>query len=276
MATIENKSKNSQIDIRQSKEYGDFLRGIGWVVEDTTMGQVFVKKIPILGSAIKIQRTNHVNLSEIKKLQRKYRSFLTIIEPEVNLDTEEITKAGYKLTNSSYLPTKTLIIDISASLPDVLLSIKKDARYGIRKSENEKIVEVKDVEEFRNNWKKAVSGKLHVLSVKHLISLKNAFSKNIIFTQTVDGSAGGIFIVSGKTGYYWVGFYGDSARKRSASYQIIWNGISWCKKRGATKFDFEGIIDERFPRSGWSGFSHFKKSFGGEQIYYPGCFVKWF
>lgn len=48
----------------------------------------------------------------------------------------------------------------------------------------------------------------------------------------------------------------------------------WAKKRGCKIFDFEGIYDERFPNKSWLGFTHFKKSFGGYEVSYPGTYTK--
>lgn len=276
MASTKVKIKDRPLDIRQSREYANFLTRISWQVECSSIGQVFIKKLPIIGSALKIQRTTKINLKEIYALQKKHRAFLTIVEPEIGVDTKPLINAGFKLTNSSYLPTKSLVVNLVESKEKILSQMKKDARYGIRKSEHEGLEVFNDTSEFQKNWKGAVNGKLHVLPVNHLNSLKSSFGKNIIFLQSKDKEAGAIFIVSGKKGYYWVGFYSDTARKKYTSYKIILEGILWCKKQKAEEFDFEGIIDERFPKTTWSGFSHFKKSFGGSEIYYPGCFVKWF
>ena len=43
---------------------------------------------------------------------------------------------------------------------------------------------------------------------------------------------------------------------------------------GAKILDFEGIFDERFPNKKWKGFTHFKKSFAGYEVEYPGAFSK--
>jgi lipid II:glycine glycyltransferase (peptidoglycan interpeptide bridge formation enzyme) len=43
---------------------------------------------------------------------------------------------------------------------------------------------------------------------------------------------------------------------------------------GCKIFDFEGIYDSRFPIKSWLGFTHFKKQFGGNEIAYPGCYIK--
>jgi lipid II:glycine glycyltransferase (peptidoglycan interpeptide bridge formation enzyme) len=48
------------------------------------------------------------------------------------------------------------------------------------------------------------------------------------------------------------------------------------KKRGSLVWDFEGIFDQRFPNKDILGYTHFKKSFGGKEIEFPGAFTKWF
>jgi len=86
--------------------------------------------------------------------------------------------------------------------------------------------------------------------------------------------AGAIFLLGDKIGYYWQAFSNKEARRLQAQYKIVWEGILWAKKRGAKIFDFEGIYDERFPDKSWLGFTHFKKSFGGHEVEYPGAMLK--
>ncbi len=74
--------------------------------------------------------------------------------------------------------------------------------------------------------------------------------------------------------YYWQAFTGTFGRKNQTQYKIVWEGVLWAKKKGVKVFDFEGIYDERFPNKSWRGFTHFKKSFGGYEVEYPGAFVK--
>jgi lipid II:glycine glycyltransferase (peptidoglycan interpeptide bridge formation enzyme) len=63
-------------------------------------------------------------------------------------------------------------------------------------------------------------------------------------------------------------------RSTLSQYTLLWNGILWAKKNGYKIFDFEGIFDPRFPDKNWKGFTHFKRSFGGEEVIYPGCYTK--
>ena len=239
--------------------------------------QYFIKKIPILGSAIKLQRTRDFQLSDIDFLCKKFRVFQIIIEPEVLTKKARnlLGIAGYRLSNTPYLPTKTLQLDISLPLQKVLSQMKKDARYSIRKSEKLVVYESQEIETFRKAWKEAVGHKRHVLPLSELQAFKDAFGKNMVIIMNKFHTSGAMFLVADSTCYYWVGFTDDFARKSLIQYKVLWSGIQWAQRNKAKIFDFEGIYDERFPNEKWKGFTHFKKSFGGVAIEYPGCFTKW-
>ena len=89
-----------------------------------------------------------------------------------------------------------------------------------------------------------------------------------------EAKAGAIFLIGDGVGYYWQAFTNKEGRKEQIQYKIVWEGILWAKKRGAKVFDFEGIYDPRFPDKSWLGFTHFKKSFGGYEVEYPGAYTK--
>ena len=166
--------------------------------------------------------------------------------------------------------------------------MKKDARAALRKTQNpnSKIQIVTDLSKFRGAWRRAVGWKRYVPPLSHLIALKNSFKENSLFLtanisepKQYNGSnrytvAGGIFLRADKTAYYWQAFTDAQGRKLNAQSKIVWEGILWAKRRGAKVFDFEGIYDSRFPNKSWLGFTHFKKSFGGYEVSYPGVFVK--
>lgn len=278
METTSIKKKTSALrplDLRQSKEYGAFLTDIGWEVIGEPGRQMFLKKIPIIGSALKVQRANIIDWELIKETQRKNRVFMTIIEPQDTTYVVDIKDHGYKTSNSPYLPTKTSILDISKSEDQILSSFKKDTRQSVRRTSDMDIYEETSIEKFRSAWALETKGARHVLPLNHLEALKRAFGKNFIILMAKDSSAGGVFISMNGTTSYWIGFTGDKARKTLAQYQIIWRGILWGKSRKSKHFDFEGIYDERFPKKDWIGFSHFKRSFGGAEVLYPGCFIRY-
>lgn len=263
------------MDIRQSKEYAGFLKEIGWTVEKLQKDQVFIKKIPLIGSAIKIQRTQKIDFKKLQEICEQNRIFQIIVEPEVNFgDLKSLYKNGFKLSGTPYLPTKTLQVDLTKSKKEIIAQMKKDGRYSLRKSEKIVVKEEKNIEKFREQWFSVVGHKRHVLPLKHMNAFKKTFGKKMILISWRKES-GGMFLIAGDTAYYWIGFTSDKARDSLAQYQVIWKGMMWAKENGAKVFDFEGIYDDRFPIKGWQGFTHFKKSFGGKEIIYPGSFIKW-
>lgn len=261
-------------DIRQTSQYAHYSKKIGWKVERHTEINYFIKKIPLVGSIIKIQRPGEIRIDKIRELAKKYRCFQVIMEPANELDAKYLRSLGFKLSKSPYLPTKTLLLDLVKSEKGLVKGMKKDARYAIKKTEDLKTKEAKDIEIFREGWKKSVGVKRYVPPLSHLLALKNSFKQRCLFLTTGDSSAGAIFLIGDKIAYYWQAFTNKEGRKRLAQYKIVWEGILWAKRKGVKIFDFEGIFDERFSNKSWQGFTHFKKSFGGYEISYPGTFTK--
>jgi lipid II:glycine glycyltransferase (peptidoglycan interpeptide bridge formation enzyme) len=264
------------LDIRQTPRYAKYLRKTGWQVEELSGVNCFIKKIPFLGSVIKIQRPEIIPLKKIKNLVKKHHAFQLIIEPKTKIDAEYLKKSGLRLISSPFLPSKTLILDLTTSHERLLKQLKKDARYALRKTDKLVVAKPKNITDFYNSWKKAIKRKRYITPLSRLKILKRVFGKNVLFLVSKDGSAGAIFLLGDKIAYYWQAFSGPEGRKQLAQYKILWEGILWAKKSGAKIFDFEGIYDERFPNKQWAGFTHFKKSFGGEGLEYPGCFTKIF
>ncbi|MBU2578133.1 peptidoglycan bridge formation glycyltransferase FemA/FemB family protein [Patescibacteria group bacterium] len=283
-------------DIRQSRQYADYLSQIGWIVERINNTNYFIKRLLLIGSVLKIQRPENIDFEEIERLRKKYRVFQIIIEPKNKSQTQRILNNGYKQSKSPYLPTKTLHLDLSISKQKLFTNLKKDAIYAIKRTINIQINIIKDAELFRKSWKKVVGYQRYVPPLSHLISLKKSFGDNAFFISSGlpaedSAEAGAIFLLCGKTAfgeasssafgeasssaYYWQAFTGKRARKSQIQYGIVWRGILWAKKKGAKIFDFEGIYDSRFPNKSWLGFTHFKKSFGGNVVEYPGCYTKW-
>lgn len=261
-------------DIRQTPQYARYLKSIGWIVETKGGVNYFIKKFPLIGSVIKVQRPEILRYKDIKILSDKYRSFQLIVEPKTQLDAKYLVSTGFKLSKSPYLPTKTLQTDLSNSMNRFIESMKRDAKQAIKKTEDLEVEEIKNLEEFVKSWGKAVGWKRHIPSLAELTALKKSFGNNSIFLSEQEGNTGAIFLTGDKIGYYWQAFSSKAGRKNLAQYKIVWEGIRWAKSRGARLFDFEGIYDERFPNKKWLGFTHFKKSFGGYEVEYPGTFVK--
>lgn len=265
-------------DIRQSVNYANYLKSQGWIVERISRTNYFIKKIPILGSVLKIQRPEKIGYKDIKILSEKYKPFQIIIEPSNQLQALSLKQYGYKLSKNPYLPSKTLHLDLTKPL-----KFEKETRRCIRIGEKQKTVEYsspKEIEIFYKAWKKSVNFTRYVPSLSQLLNLKKSFPQsNSLFlaSHNIVGSiiGGAIFTRSSHdTAYYWYGFTNSEGRSSLSQYSLLHQGILWAKENNCKVFDMEGIYDERFPNKSWLGFTHFKKSFGGDEILYPGAFVK--
>ncbi|MBN1263759.1 MAG: peptidoglycan bridge formation glycyltransferase FemA/FemB family protein [Candidatus Pacebacteria bacterium] len=297
-------------DLRQSPDYARYLKSTGWVVEKIDGVSVFIRRFPLLPlSIIKIQRPEKLpDHRKIDRLARKYHAAAVYLEPLPEINHKSLIANHFQLSRWPYLPTKTVRLDLNQSEPKILEQMKKDCRYGIRKSYNDiSIYRCRKEEELRNfyrSWKKTAGWKIIIPSFKNLLKLKKAFGQRALLltaseskdlkklahsdplktgelSQTGDQTsipgqiiAGTVVLISQKTAYYYHAFTTKPGRRLLAQYGLVWEAIKRTKKIGCRSFDFEGINDSRRPNKAWKGFTHFKKSFGGKEITYPGCFKK--
>jgi lipid II:glycine glycyltransferase (peptidoglycan interpeptide bridge formation enzyme) len=295
------------IDIRQSLQYSNYLASLGWKVERINETNYFIRKFPLIGSVLKIQRPEKIDFGTIDKLCRKYRVFQVILEPNLAsaagalslLDHNSLLHHGFKLSKSPYLPSKTLHIDLTQSQKEIFKRFKKDARYAVKRvydPERAKRVErgrsitiyqyssPKDIIRWRDAWKNSVKFDRYVPPAQQLINLRKSFGPNhslFLASHNMSGSVigGALFTISSHglsnyISYYWYGFTNNEGRTSLSQYSLLYQGILWAKKMDCKVFDFEGIYDPRFPNKSWLGFSHFKKSFGGTEVLYPGCYTR--
>src|SRR3989337_2280153 len=128
------------IDIRQTPQYANYLKKIGWQVERAAEINYFVKKIPILGSVLKLQRPEEIRLKKFWEIAKKYKSFQIIIEPKTELDSVFVSSVGFKLSKSPYLPSKSLLLDLTLSTRHLINNLHKDARAAILRGRGPKLI----------------------------------------------------------------------------------------------------------------------------------------
>jgi lipid II:glycine glycyltransferase (peptidoglycan interpeptide bridge formation enzyme) len=271
-------------DLRQAKEYAKYIESLGWKVEEG----VFVKKLPLFPYGfIKYQRPSWpIEFEKVDKLVKKYRVIQIKIEPNVLQDKKEVEKEfirqGYKRDKSAMLPTKTIWLDLRKSEEQLLKEMHAKTRYNIRKNQGLKIEavrgdRVKDelLREFYAIYKdNAKKQKFWGLRFKQLKSLLEALGKKgyLLWVKDLGGL---ILLVHDKTVYYSHNGVNDEGRKRFVASLLVWEAMRLGKKLGCERFDFEGIMNKKFKvTKKWAGFSRFKRSFGGKEVEYIGCFSK--
>lgn len=277
------KSFKVKEDVHQSPEYGKYMEKIGWItykIEDPKNRiQIFIKKVwP--GAIAKIQRVDlPIPWEAIHKILKKHRVFMCKIEPmnsDLRIMNSDLRKLGFRLDGWPLLGTKTLRVDLSPGEEVILNSFKKDARYCIRKC-SELIVQssLNEYEKFYEIWKSSARRKnLWIPSKKDYLSLVECFGEKA-FCVTANDLAGCLVLTHKNTAFYFYSGAVKEAKNNQLPYGVVWEAMKEAKKRGCETWDFEGIYDSRWPNKGWLGFSHFKKSFGGEEIEFPGCFSRW-
>lgn len=243
-------------NIRQAPEYSRYMESLGWCVGKEKNFRFFIRKIPILGSFLKIQRPLiPVTLQTLDRLSKKYHIFAATVD---------------------YSPGKTLQLDITPSLQEILKQMKKDNRYEIRKAQKNNVIVEKstDIEAFVKMWQKnALRRGFWIPFEKEIKCLYRSFEKNALLLMAKHNGvyvSGALVLIYKETASYFHAASTSEGRQVSSPYLVIWEAIKQTKRHGCKIFDFEGILDPRDKNTKkWGGFTHFKKGFGGSEVEFP-------
>ncbi len=263
-------------DLRQTIAYTKYMQSIGWQVGKIDKAYFYIRKVVLFGNVIKVQRVD-LTQTVLNKIIKKYKPFQIIYEP---LSTNGINPK-IKLSHSPYLPTKTLQINLTKSEKGLLSQMHPKTRYNIKIARKNKlnITQSSDIKSFADFWSKNREGKgINLFSQRQNIQkLYKAFGKNALLLNISKNNAilsGILMPIAGSTAYYMYAASNTEGKNAHAPTLALWEVIKLAKKYKCKTLDFEGIYDERFPIESWKGFSKFKKTFGGKEIEYPGCFIK--
>lgn len=261
------------VDLRQSDPYGQYISALGWQTEKVGACQVFIRRLPLIGSLMKIQRPDKIPFKAIDSVAKKHRALVVKIEPKTG-DRELFAQHGFRPDAWPLLPTKTVYLDLNKHLRQLRAEMSKKTRYSLRQAEQTgiKISKTDEINYFYVNFKKF--GKGYLPRLIEFQALVKAFGKNAILLMA-ENLAATLILIHNKVAYYYFAFTAPAGRKKFAQYLLVWQAIKSAKKLGCQIFDFEGIEDPRYKVTRpWHGFSHFKKSFGGKIITFPGSFIK--
>lgn len=271
-------------DLRQSLQFGKYSKAIGWKVEKIGDCQVFIRPLPLIGSLIKIQRPNSIPFEKIDKVAKKHRALFVKLEP-LAINRKLLADHGYRQDSWPLLPTKTIWIDLTKIEDQLWEEMAKDTRYCIKRAEKRgiKIYSLREfsakkrragIRSFYQNFRRF--GKGYIPKRGEFQALVKSFGENAILLSA-NSFAGSLVLISDKTAYYCYAFTSPLGRKLFAQHLLVWQAIKLARKFNCRLFDFEGIEDPRYKVTRkWRGFSHFKKSFGGEEIELPGSFTKYY
>jgi lipid II:glycine glycyltransferase (peptidoglycan interpeptide bridge formation enzyme) len=171
-------------------------------------------------------------------------------------------------------PELLWLLDISKDEKTLLNGMRKNTRYGIRQAEKlgvkiESGASEKLLGEFYEIHEET-SRRQHFVPYpwKYLQSQLEVFGQKDevrVYIAEFEGKkiAGAVIMFHGKEGVYHHGASLSEYNKIPASYAIQWEAIKEAKKRGMSRYNFWGVVDNA-PKHPWAGLSFFKKGFGGE------------
>lgn len=282
------------LDLRQTPQFAEYIKLLGWDVEKIDNSYIFIRKIPVIGSVIKLQRPKKLSKKVIERLielGNKYRAFQISIEPKSSNHQSLITNHRFRLSRSPSLCTKTIHIDLTKSENKILSEMHHKTRYNIKKAMRNKpstraqaeglqVTSSDDIKRFAKFWQGCALKQRHMFlpMKREIIAIYTSFEKDarILFATKDNTLLAAILLIYTKdAAYYMYAASTGQGKKLFAPTLVVWESIKLAKKLGCKLFDFEGIYDERFPLPSWKGFSRFKKGFGGKEIEHPGNFVKY-
>lgn len=270
---VETKNKFANlIDVRQTPQYARFMEKIGWQTHKINHIQVFTRKFFWLPFTIKKALRYQPPLLPLNAKKFYFRDEPFLIEKITN------GRIYFQIFNKRTLtPSKTLWLDLTNSLNNLLGNMKPKTRYNLKIVQKNNLqvkiinggkISPNQLKMFFNLWKKNKPFDWFFQpSFYELKSLVESFGNKCFFV-IIPKLAGLLVLQSPNMAFYWHNCSNKQAKKIFAPTLCVWEAIKESKKRKLEIFDFEGIWDERLPKInlGWKGFSKFKQSFGGQFI----------
>lgn len=285
------------VDLRQTTGWAKYLQSQGWEVEELKVKsakcKVYIRKIPWLGSVMKIQRPEELPpFEEIDRIAKKHRALLLKLEP---LNAEQYNLAaenGFAPDTSPNLAAKTIIIDLTKSEQELWDDLSQDARQSVRKAQNNRLkisgfeVGKPGFEEALNEFHKLLEetgrrGKFWTPRLEQLRKKVEIFGKDASLflayspNQPTNKPLAGTFLLMHD------GTHSASSKEGQnlyAPYLLLWETMKGLKAEKIKYLDLAGVYDPRFHHATrhWQGFTAFKRKFGGTEIEYPSPLIKYY
>ena len=264
------------IDLRQTQEYTRYMESLGWKSLQLKKAHVYLKKIPLVGSVAKLQRPHKIpTAQQIRDFSKKHGIAVFYLEPQSPISPQSLL---LHFAKNSFVPAKTIQIDLQKSENELLSRCKAKTRYNIGLAKRRGVIVKRsaDISRFCDLCKSASRERgMWLPQDSEIRALWDAFSNtnnaDLLVAHKDAELLGGVFVCySQDTAYYMYAGSTKKGKKLFAPTLLAREAIRFAKKRKKKIFDFEGIYDERYPSTKtWRGFTKFKGGFGGKVVEYP-------
>jgi lipid II:glycine glycyltransferase (peptidoglycan interpeptide bridge formation enzyme) len=178
----------------------------------------------------------------------------------------------------------TLVVDLSLPEEDLLASMKKGTRYGVRRAAREGVKVVEDnspgaldtfwrmhgeMVERKNFWSRPRSYYSTVWQ-----AMEDAGRAHLFFAEHEgERLAAALVYTFGRKCIYMLGVATREKRELQPAYLLQWEVMRWAKERAITHYDMWGIPnpDELNESHPLYGVYKFKAGFGGRMVEFVGC-----
>lgn len=200
-------------------------------------------------------------------------------EFRVNYKTD---KWNLRKSPSDMLPKNTFFLDLTLTEDELLMNMRYNTRYNIRKAHKNGIIVreygVDNIRDWHNLYKETALR--HNMSLQDeqffatILKNQDNYSKGVT-VKLLMAEAGGKFlagmflVLSSERGNYLFG--ASLSSNREASYALQWESIKLAKAWGCTEYDMFGSapnLDDTHPLH---GVHIYKKGFGGDLFHRMGC-----
>jgi len=233
-------------------------------------------------------------VSTVSEAAKKEKILFFRISPQIANGESLIAnlkEAGFKKLNYDVEPSQTQILDISKTEEELLAQMHEKWRYNIRlavkKGVTVKMISADDSDfekYFEEFYRLVADGTAARQDIRHhpkeyyrkQLQIKSDVLRLVLFAAEYENKviAANIVVFFDKTAIYLHGATDNNYRSIMAPHLLQWEQIKEAKKRGCAQYDFWGIVNEQtVDKRGktWTGFTRFKKGFGGQEVNYVGC-----
>lgn len=199
----------------------------------------------------------------------------------VKIESNALSGQNSEIRNQNLIKSErtfashTLLLDLTKSEEELLAGMHQKTRYNIKVAERHGVViEEKNDEEGLNIFLKlqretAARQKFYVHPDDYYRTLFSTCRANshILTAKLGNEYLGALFLLHYEdTFYYPYGGTADTHRESMFGTSLMWEAILLGKQLGCTVFDMWGSSATNDQKDPWSGFTRFKKGFGGRLV----------
>jgi len=199
-------------------------------------------------------------------------------------EAASLETVGFKRAAADIQPPDTVIVDLSPSCEEILVSMKPKWRYNISLAEKKGVQVntggVQELETFYALLKEtalrdgiAVHSFDYYKALFEIIERRNKNGETLrLYTAVHEGDtlASIVVLFRGETATYLYGASSNEKRNLMAPYALQWRAMQDAKSAGCLYYDLFGIPPNEDPNHPMAGLYRFKTGFGGKIIHRPG------